>query len=246
MTILEKFSDLVRKDEKEGINVKLRHVAVTTEGSIVWAKNNKKGLEEAYKQSALVVKNTINSQIKLGIPVMTIYLLPSGITNLEHFSIRIDSLIELFNDLKESDFVQKNRIKISAFGKWYDLPGRFVEPLKELLESTKDYDSFFVNFCINYNGQDEIVDACKIMSMQIKTGKIELDSITRQNIKENIYSSDFLPPDLIIKNGLKQKINGLLLWDSINSIMYFTKKPWPDFEKDDFEKAVSDFEKGKI
>ena len=82
--------------------------------------------------------------------------------------------------------------------------------------------------------------------MQVKTDKIELDAVTKENIKENIYASDFLPPDLIIKNGLRQKTTGILLWDSSKSSIYFTKKLWPDFGKDDFEKAVEEFEKRKI
>ncbi len=246
MAILDKFIDLVKKDEKDGVKVKANHVAITTDGVISWSRDNKKSLEDAYAKCNLVIKSTIKTQVKLKIPVLTIYLLPFGMTNLELFSIKVDALVKLLNELKESEFIHKDKIKISAFGKWYDLPGRVVEPLKEVLESTKDYDNFFVNLCINYNGQEEIVDACKILAMQVKTGKIDLESINKKNIKTNIYASDFLPPDLIIKNGMKQKIRGLLLWDSIDSSLYFTKKTWPEFGKDDFGKAVEDFEKQKI
>ena len=246
MAILHKFMDLRKKDEEHGVKIKARHVAITTDGVVKWTKNNKKGLEEAYKNYNLIIKSTIKTQIKLRIPILTIYLLPSDMANLEHFSMKVDSLIGIFNELLESDVISENHIKISTFGKWYDLPGRVVEPIKDLLESTKDYDKFFVNFCINYNGQDEIVDACKILSMQVKSDKITLDSINKENIKDNTYSSDFLPPDLIIINGFRQKVKGILLWDSINSSIYFTNKLFPDFGKDDFEKAVDDFENQKI
>lgn len=246
MAILSKFHDLIKRDRDQGVKVKARHIALTTEGVFKWARANKKSSEEAHKHANIAILSIIKEQIKLNIPVLTIYLLPSNMANLEHFSIKVDSVIELFNELLGSELVTKNQIKISIFGKWYDLPGRVVDPIKKLLESTKDYDSFFVNFCINYNGQDEIVDACKILSMQVKTEKIGLDSINKENIKDNLYTSDFLPPDLIIKNGLKQRLTGLLLWDTINSTIYFTKKVWPDFTKDDFKEAVLNFEKQKI
>ena len=239
----------IRKKEEEKpfrLRTKAKHVAVTTNGILKWALDNKKSLEDAYKESNIVLKEIIEAQIKNKIPILTIYLLPTGLDNLEHFSIRIDSMLDLFNELIGSEMIEYNKVKISAFGKWYDLPNRLVEPIKKILDKTKDFDNFFVNFCINYNGQEEIVDACKILSMQIKTEKIELDSITQENIKSNIYTSDFLPPDIIIKNGTKQRINGLLLWDSARSSIVFTKKLWPDFDKGDFEKAVSDFEREKI
>ncbi len=246
MAIIKKLKDLISKDKKNGSKNKARHVAITTDGVITWSKDHKKDLKEAYQRANLVVKSTIKTQIKNRIPVITIYLLPVGTRDLELFSIKVDAFVELFKELKDYEFIKEHKVKISAFGKWYDLPARVVEPLKEVLEATKDYDDFFVNFCINYNGQDEIVDACKILSMQVKTEKIEHSAITTDSLKENTYSSDFMPPDLIIKNGLKQKTTGILLWDSSNSSIYFSKRLWPDFGKDDFEKAVYDFESNRI
>ena len=146
MAILSRFTDLIKRDEEKGIKIKARHVAITTDGVMRWAKLNKKGLEESYKQCNLIIKNAIKTQIKLKIPILTIYLLRSDMINLEHFSIKVDSLRDLFNDLVETDFIKKHRVKFSAFGKWYDLPGRVVEPIKSFLETTKDYDGFFCKF----------------------------------------------------------------------------------------------------
>lgn len=246
MAILDKFKEIVKKDKEDGIKIKANHVAITTDGIINWARNSKKENEEAYKQSNLIVKSTIKTQIKLKIPIITIYLVRSDIVNKDYFSIAVDNLIDLFNELINSELITKNRVKVSVFGKWYDLPGRAIEPIKGLLDSTKDYDHFFVNFCINYDGQEEIVDACKILAMQVKNEKIDLANVDKRHIKSNVYSSDFLPPDLVIKNGFKQKLTGLLLWDSMDSSLFFTNKLWPDFGKNDFEKAVFDFEKRKI
>jgi len=246
MVILSKFIDLIKKDENSGISLKARHVAITTDGIFKWAQENKKSLAEAHYESNLIIKNTIKAQVKLNIPIVTFYLLQTDLANLEHLSVKIDSLIGLFSDLMGWDVIKENNIKISVFGKWYDLPGRIVDPIKNLLDVTRDYDKFFVNFCINYNGQDEIVDACKIIAMKAKTEKIDITSINREDIRENIYTSDFLPPDLIIKNGIKQRLHGFLLWDASNTSIYFTRRLWPDFRKDDFEDAVEAFEKEKI
>jgi len=237
--LLEKFRDLITREKTEGIKPKTpKHVAVTTDGIIKWAKLNKIPPEETYKKSNLLIRSTIKTQVKLNIPILTIYLLPSDLKEHEYFSVVIDSIIELFKELSGSETINKNMIKISVLGKWYDLPGRAVEIIKSAIDETKDYDHFFLNFCINYDGHEEIVDACKLIARQIKADKIDVDAIDKDIVKENIYSSYFLPPDLIIKNGKKNVISGLLLWDSINAKIFFTEKLWPDFGKSDFIKAL--------
>ena len=128
-------------------------------------------------------------------------------------------------------------------GKWYDIPGRAVDSIKSAIEETKDYDEFFLNFCVNYDGQEEIVDACKLVCRQVKAGKLEVESITKELIKENLYSSYYLPPDLIIKSGKKRSTCGFLLWDSAYSEIYFMDKYFPECKITDFLKAIDMYRK---
>jgi undecaprenyl diphosphate synthase len=149
-----------------------------------------------------------------------------------------DCLTEFFNLLLGWSFIQENQIKVSILGKWYDLPMRVVEPIKKLIADTKDYDKYFLNLCINYDGREEIVDACKLIAKQVKLDKVAAENIDKALIKENIYASYFLPPDLMIKTGKKKTLNGFLLWDSTNAKVYFSEVLWPEFGKEDFIKSV--------
>ena len=228
---------------KRETNDNPRHIAITMHGIEDWAKSNKASLEEANQKSFFIIKNTIKSQIKLSIPILTFYLLPASMNeDTEQFVQLINTTVLFFNELPGLELIHQNKIKISVLGKWYDLPDRVIELIKKTIEATKDYDDFFVNFCINYNGQEEIVDACKLIARQVKAGKLDPDNISKDLIKENIYSSYFLPPELIIKNGLKMQ-SGLLLWDSVNSKTYFTGKDWPDFDRTVFMDAIKEFKK---
>ena len=242
--MLEKFKELLKKEKKDILKAKYpKHVAITTDGKIDWSKQNNTGIEESYKKGFLIIKDVINLQVKMNIPILTFYLLSSNMKDLEQFSAVMDTYVSFFNEMKESKEIHENKIKVSVLGKWYDLPGRVVEPIKEIIETTKDYDNFFTNFCINYDGQEEIVDACKLIARQIKADKITPESINKALIKENIYSSYFLPSDLVIRSGLTKKLTDLLLWDSINAKIYFSDKLWPDFDKKDFVKAIESFSK---
>ncbi|MBW2977623.1 di-trans,poly-cis-decaprenylcistransferase [Candidatus Woesearchaeota archaeon] len=239
--MLEKFKKVL-KHEKEHKIRSLKHLVITTHGVKPWAEKEKKTIEEAYKKSFEILNEIINLQTEQNIPILTIYLMPEGLKRKEYFPFFLNSLVAFFEKLLSSDNITNNKIKVSMLGKWYDLPGRAVEPLKEIIEETRDYDGFFLNFCINYNGQEEIVDACKLIARQVKVEKIDADAINKAIIKDSVYSSYFLPPDLIIKNGERQT-SGIMLWDSPYSKIYFTDKYWPEFNKHDFFNAIKEYQK---
>ena len=230
--MFKKITDILKAREKIHI-IKAgmpRHIAIAME----------KELEDTYNKRTSLIKDFVNIQIKLNIPIITIFLLSSGAKNSENFSFLMDDLAKLFNEIISNNKIHKDQIKVSVLGKWYDLPERVVNPIREIIESTKDYDRFFLNFCVNYDGHEEIVDACRIIARQIKSEKIDPESISRQLIKENLYSSYFISPDLIIENS--REFSGLLLWDSKNSMIVSTGKQWPEFTKSDLFKAIGAFQ----
>ena len=241
--MLEKFKEMLRT-QKKGALEKPRHIAITLNGMKLWTEENKKPIEESYKLSFDNIKETIEFLVKENIPIVTFYVLPEYMKkDTPEFSKLLDAIIDFMKQLVGSEIITKNRIKLSVLGKWYSLPGRVVDVLKTAIDSTKDYDNYFVNFCVNYNGQEEVVDACKMIARQIKSGKLDPEAIDKELIKENLYSSFLLPPDLIIKNGVKKRTNGFMLWDSTSSTIYFSEKLWPDFSKKDMADALDEFSK---
>ncbi len=242
--MLDKFKELLKKESKGVLKTDIpKHIAITMTGLEKWAEKNKKTLEEAYKESFLMLKSTIKSQVRSNIPILTLYILPENIKKDTEEFLKLTNEIELFfSGIIDSETIIKNKIKVSVLGKWYNLPSKAVEAIKKAIDATKEYDNFFLNFCINYNGQEEIIDACKLLAMQVRVGKLDPEAINKELVKENIYSSYFLPPDLIIINGAKQQ-SDLLLWDSPNAKIHFTNKPWPDFNKLDFSEAIKEFQK---
>ena len=214
-----------------------KHIAISTDDIIDWCRNNSRSLNEAYARFLELLSRLLELQVNAKIPIFTVYLLPDIEKWTEEYMIFCDFLFDFFSKLPDNATIRKDKIKISIFGKWYNLPGKLVESLKKVIEGTKEYDNFFVNFCINYDGQEEIVDACKLIAKQVELGKIHPEMITKDAIKENIYSSYFLPPDVILIYG-DRKIKGLLLWDSVNSNIVFADKSFMEFEDGDIEKLI--------
>ncbi len=243
--MFKKIIDILKAREKIHI-IKAsmpRHIAITMEKELKAMLNI--DLENIYNKRIILIKDLVNIQMKLNIPIMTIFLLSGYAKNSENFSFLMDDLAKFFNEMVSHKEIHTDQIKISVLGKWYELPERVVNPIRKIIESTKDYDKFFLNFCVNYDGHEEIVDACRLIARQIKSEKIDPESINNQLIKENLYSSYFISPDLIIENN--KEFSGLLLWDSKDSMIFFTGKKWYDFTKTDLFKAIENFQnKNKI
>lgn len=203
-----------------------KHIAITVE--------HKSSEEPEVLKKALIanIQSILKILIKLNIPIASFYLPEKD----------VDLFTSLFQELYEWTFLNENQVKVSALGKWYDLPTKCIDEIKSVLNLTKDYDKFFFNLCINYNGQEEIVDACKLIAMQVKGDKIDPEKINKSIIKENIYSSYFLPPNLIITTGITNQLKGFLLWDSANAKVYFSQKNWLDFTRSDLLEGIKHFQ----
>ena len=239
--MLDKVSVFLRKDEK-GLKKAPKHVAITTGSIHGWAKKNSATIEEAYKKSLAAIKSIISAQLKANIPIVTFYILPERLKRDADEFLRLTNEIgHFFNSITESETIKKNRIRISILGKWYSLPSKAVEAIKKVTNATKDYDNFFVNFCINYDGQEEIADACRLLAMHVKLGRLDPEAISKDLIKENLYSSYFPPPDFLIINDSEKRLTDLLLWDMPNSKVHFTNKALPDFSRKDFANAINEF-----
>jgi len=180
----------------------------------------------------LNLKNIAKIGCKLSIPMLSIQI-PSEDN---------DFLENLFKSLSEWDFVKENQIKITVIGKWFSLPERVIEPLKKVIAVTKDYDKMFLNLCVLYDGQQEIVEACTLIARLVKLGKVDPEGIDKALLKENLYTSYLLPPELLIRLGKQKSTGGLLLWDSSKATIYFANKKLEEFGKEEFLKSIAYFQ----
>jgi len=221
------------------------HIGIILDGNRRWARS--RGLPEykGHEEGAKNIMKIIEKCINLGIKIITLYVF-----SMENFNRSEEEKRHLFRIFKKMfrEFPNKkevieNKIRISAFGRTYLFPDDVQEALNYAIEKTKEYDNFFLNLCIGYDGRDEIVDAVKEICKKVVEGKIKIKDINRDTIKSHLYTRKFPPPDLIIRTGMKKerRLSGFLLWDSSYSEFYFTSTLWPDFSEEELLKALEDF-----
>ncbi len=212
-----------------------KHIAISLDDISDWCRKNNVNFNIGCERYFNSLKKLMELQVSLDVPIFTIYVLPDDTDKLSDDYLAYSEYIAgFFGELLNNQLISEQKLKVSIFGKWYKLPGKAVEVLKDIIEATKDYDRFFTNFCINYDGKEEIADACRLIAKQVQSGKLDPDMITKENIKENIYSSYFLPPEVVFIYG-KRKLTGLLMWDSIGSNIVFADKSFMEFDEKDFE-----------
>ena len=215
----------------------IKHIAISLDDVSDWCRKNNISMNDGYAVYFDNLNRLIEFQVLTKIPIFTIYIINEAENNAQDYLNFCEQVAGFCDRLSQKKFIEEQKVKIAILGKWYNLPGKTVESIKNLMEATKDYDGFFVNLCINYDGQEEIVDACKLIAKQIQLGKIDAEMITKENIKENIYSSYFLPPDLLFVYG-QRKLTGLLLWDSAKSSVAFADKSFLEFEEGDVKTYI--------
>ncbi len=208
-----------------------KHIAISTRSLNLY-----KNQESDIINSALnKIMEFIELQFKLNIPILTIKLS----THCEEDIKFIDKLLTELNLNKD---LEESKAKIMIIGQWFNLPQELSEKAKKLIEKTKDYDQFFINFLIKYSGKQELASAIKLLTIKAKDKQIDVNEISTELIKESIYTSYFIPPNLIIECGYKY--SGILLWDCPGSSIYFKgSKHWIDFDKNDFNEALSIYKK---
>ncbi|MBW2993446.1 di-trans,poly-cis-decaprenylcistransferase [Candidatus Woesearchaeota archaeon] len=223
----------------------IRHIAIIMDGNRRWAKNNGLHLFEGHKKGAETLRDILEAGLKLGIKEITVYALSSE--NLKkrpkeelayHFGLHKRYLKK---EILDSDRFVRDKIKFNVFGRIDKLPADEQELLKQAIEKTKEFSNFYFNVCLAYNGQDEITDAVKEL---IRKG-MNPEEITRESIKQHLYTKNTPAPELIIRTGMnpEQRLSGFLLWDSSYSEFHFTKTLWPDFSEQELVEILEKFTK---
>ncbi len=174
--------------------------------------------------------------VNLRIPMITLHF-PSS-----HTENEVDTIVTLFTALMHETFLDNNQVKISVLGKWYELPERALEPIKHVISATSEYDRCFVNFCLRYDGQDDIVDGTKLLAKHVQLGKLAPEQITKESLKEVMLTSMLLPPSLIVYPSPARTAGSVLLWDSASALVHFSDFAWKDFGKEAFLNSLSFFQ----
>ena len=216
---------------------KLNHVAFIMDGNGRWGKKKRKSRNLGHLAGVNTVKKIVDASIKLRIPIVTFYVFSTENWKRPKNEIRyLFSLIESFFK-KEINNVIKNKIKIKIIGERKSLPKKLVEILNNAELKTKTNREIIVNLALNYGSKYEILRSLK----KIKNKK----TINQKDISNNLFTKNIPDPEILIRTGGKKRLSNFMLWQLAYSELYFVKKLWPDFNKNDLMSILKDYKKIK-
>ncbi len=148
-------------------------------------------------------------------------------------------ILDAVDDVVKEATVKEEKVNFNVIGRVHLLPKDVRIKINELIEFTKENDKNFINLCIMYDGQEEIVDAVKEI---IKNG-VKIEDINRDSIKSHLYTRDFPEVDYIIRTGMEDgaRISGFLLWDASYAEFKFRTELWPDYNKEMVNEDIQDY-----
>lgn len=213
------------------------------DGNGRWAR--KRGLPRiaGHRAGAKSVKEAIRGAKECGVKILTLYTFSTE--NWRRPKYEISALFKLLEDYieREAGDLVKNDIKLSVIGKLEGLPETAQKKLKDIIERTKDNKSLTLNLALNYGSRTEITDAVRKIISDCQLQRLRPEEIGENTISRYLYTADMPDPDLLIRTSGEMRLSNFLLWQLSYAELYVTKKLWPDFKKNDFKKAVREYQK---
>ena len=218
------------------------HVAIIMDGNGRWATRQGKKRTEGHYAGYKRLKKTALYILGKGVKYLSVFAFSTE--NFKRSDEEVSYLMNLFVKAFKSDknFFVKNDVKVVFSGRGKPLSNEVLKVMDEIEESTKDCKRGTFNFCINYGGQAEIVDAAKKIAIDYKKNNIDLDSI---DFYKYLYN-DLPPVDLMIRTSGELRISNFMLFSIAYAELYFTETCFPDFDEKEFDKALKSYENRNI
>lgn len=219
-----------------------KHIGVIMDGNGRWAK--KRGLPRSAGHSAGAesLKKIVTECNKMGIKYITVYAFSTE--NWKRPKDEVDYLMNLLMDYlvnAETTLAGEN-VVIRAIGSRKELSQELQEQIIKTEEFTKNNSGIVMNIALNYGSREEIVNALKEISTDVKNETISVDDINAQMISDHLYTKGQPDPDLIIRTSGEERISNFLLWQLAYSELYFCDKLWPDFKVKDLHEAILEYQ----
>lgn len=214
-----------------------RHVAMIMDGNGRWAVSRGLPRLAGHKAGTENLRRVIRASVEFGIKYLTIYAFSTE--NWGRPPEEIKGLMYILEDVidRELNELNKEGVQLRHIGRLERLAPSLQEKVLYAIDVTKNNDRLIMNIAFNYGGRDEIVQAIQRM---MKDG-VPPEKVTDELVNHYLYTAGVPDPDLIIRTSGELRVSNFLIWQAAYSEWYITPTYWPDFDKDEYRRALEDY-----
>ena len=219
------------------------HVAIILDGNGRWAKRRGMPRNYGHVQGAKTVEIICEEAYKMGIQYLTVYAFSTE--NWSRPQDEVDALMKLLRNYMKTCLktAEKNNMCVRVIGDKTGLDEDIRQRIGELEEATKNNTGLHFQIALNYGGRDEIVRAAKKLAAGVEEGTLKKEDITEQLFSDTLDTRGLPEPDLLIRTCGEIRLSNFLLWQLAYTEIYITDIAWPDFSKEELEKAIEAYNK---
>ena len=218
------------------------HVAIIMDGNGRWAEHRGLARVEGHRAGAEAVEAALDAARKFGVKYLTLYAFSTE--NWKRSPQEVAALMGLLGDFLDRKLpsMMENDVRLLTTGRTSDLPFPSRSKLLAAIEATSKNRGGTLILALSYGGRAELVDAAKKMAADAAAGKIAPEKIDEKLFASYLYHPEIPDPDLMIRTSGEQRISNFLLWQIAYSELYVTPVLWPDFDEEEFGRAIKSYQ----
>ncbi len=214
-----------------------QHVAIIMDGNGRWAIQRGLPRLAGHKAGTENLRRVIRSTVEFGVKYLTIYAFSTE--NWGRPPEEVQGLMLILQDVIDRELNELNNegVQLRHIGRLEKLDPRIQKKVLKAIELTKNNDRLILNVAFNYSGRDEIVYAIQ----KIINAGIPAEDVTDELVNKYLFTAGVPDPDLIIRTSGELRLSNFLIWQAAYSEWYITPKFWPDFNKEEYHRALESF-----
>lgn len=218
------------------------HVAVIMDGNGRWARNRGLPRSVGHQRGVDALKELLRCCYDWGVYALTVYAFSTE--NWGRPITEVEFLMTLFERVLRRELAEliENNVRIRCIGDLTALPDSLRTEITYAVEETKHNKGLEFSVATNYGGRQEIVQACQAIASKVQQGKVKIEDINEELLENHLYTEGLKNPDLLIRSSGEMRISNFLLWQIAYAEIYVTDVFWPDFNRQEFHKALLSFQ----
>jgi undecaprenyl diphosphate synthase len=218
-----------------------QHIAVVMDGNGRWANRRHMPRVAGHKAGVNATRRIVENCAQKNIRVLTIFAFSSE--NWRRPETEVSSIMALFVSTISAEVkkLHKRNVCIKFIGDRSRFSDKLQQSINESERLTMNNSGLRLNIAANYGGRNDIVAACKQLLEDVQQDKVSLAQVNEELLSSYLSLHDVPEPDLFIRTGGEQRISNFLIWQLAYTELYFVDTLWPDFQDEDFDRALQWF-----